>query len=84
MRIIIIEKLRKAPAGIPKDLTIKLKKSVKNVKLMINPVTTPNGLFLLPVNELDKITGKIGKMQGERIVTTPARNANRISKIITT
>ena len=82
IRITTIEKLRKESAGIPKDLTIKLRNKVKNVKLKINPVTTPNGLFLPPVRELDKTTGRIGKIHGDKIVTSPPRNANTNNKII--
>ena len=66
-------------------LTIVDKNNVKKVKLKTNPVMTPIGLALpiwvVPILE-DKIIGSIGKMQGERIVTIPAKNAKTISKII--
>ena len=48
----------------------------------MKPATTPNGLFLPPVKELDNTTGKIGRIQGERIVTKPPKNANTKSKTI--
>ncbi len=70
-----IEKLRSESAEIPKDFTIKLKKRVKNVKLKMNPVTTPNGLFFPPVNELDKTTGRIGSIHGDKIVTNPPKKS---------
>jgi len=56
--------------------------SVKNVKLKINPLMTPSGRFFPPVIDPDKTIGSIGRMQGERIVTMPARNAKRIRSII--
>ncbi len=72
-------------AGIPLSLTIVERKSVKKVKLRINPVTTPIGrdfpVFTLPILEV-KIIGRIGNMHGESTVITPAKNANAISKII--
>ena len=66
-------------------MTIVERKSVKKVKLKINPVITPKGralpISVVPIDE-DKIIGRIGKMQGERIVTIPAKNAKIISRII--
>lgn len=66
-------------------LTIVDKNKVKKVKLKTKPVITPIGLALpiwvVPMLE-DKIIGSIGKMQGERIVIIPARNANIIKRII--
>lgn len=58
------------------------RKSVKNVKLKTKPSTTPTGRFLLPVTELERIIGSNGRMHGERIVTTPAKNANPARRII--
>jgi hypothetical protein len=52
---------------------------VKAVKLAIKPHTTPIGLFFAPPMPPDKTTGRTGRMQGERIVTIPPRNANRMS-----
>jgi len=61
------------------------RKSVKNVKLIINPVITPSGrdlpVSIPPILEL-KMIGRIGKIHGETTVITPAKNANVISKII--
>lgn len=75
-----IEKFRNELAEIPVNETIEDKNSVKNVKLATNPVTTPSGLFFPDGStEEDKMTGKIGKMQGESIVTIPARKAKIIS-----
>jgi len=72
-------------AGIPLIRTIVERKSVKKVKLKINPITTPTGrdlpVFTPPILEVSMI-GKMGKIQGERTVITPAKNANAISKII--
>ena len=82
-RITIIDKLRRESGGMPKVLTNKLKKRVKKVKLRIKPATTPKGLFLPPVKEPVNTTGSIGKIQGERIVTIPAKNAKRINRNIT-
>ena len=73
---------RSDSAGMPLKRTIEERKSVKKVKLTINPVMTPSGRFFPPVIEPDKTIGSIGRMQGERIVTMPARNAKRIRSII--
>lgn len=80
----ITENVRSESAGIPNALTIEERNRVKNVKLRINPTTIPYGLFLLDGSLTDeaRITGRIGRMHGERIVTTPARNANIINIII--
>jgi hypothetical protein len=59
------------------------KKRVKKVKLVINPATTPSGRFFPPVRVPDNTTGRMGRMQGERIVTTPPMNANKRRRIIT-
>jgi hypothetical protein len=82
-KIITIEKIRRESAEIPRVLTSKLKKRVKNVKLKIKPVTTPKGLFLPPLSDPDKTIGRIGRMHGERIVTTPPIKANIIKRIMT-
>ena len=77
------DRKRRDSAGMPLSLTIIERNKVKKVKLKTNPTTTPSGL-LFPVvsTEEDNIIGKTGNMQGERIVTIPARNANAASKII--
>ena len=74
--------VRSASAEIPVALTIAERNSVKKVKLAINPTTTPHGRFLPPVIDEDSTMGRIGKMQGERMVTMPARNANRMRSMI--
>lgn len=53
--------------------------SVKKVKLATKPMIIPKGLDF-PKDE-ERIIGKTGKMQGERMVTTPAKKAKTISKI---
>jgi hypothetical protein len=61
------------------------RKSVKKVKLNTKPVTTPSGrdlpMSLPPIVEV-RMMGKSGKMQGERIVTRPARKAKIMSRNI--
>jgi len=58
--------------------------TVKKVKLRINPATMPYGRrWLLPsLADEARIIGKIGRIHGERIVTTPARKAKTVSMII--
>ena len=69
-------------AETPVSLTRVDKLRVKKVKLRIKPVTIPKG-FLFPVPiEPDRTIGNIGKIHGERIVTTPAKKAKKIKKII--
>ena len=80
--MITTEMFRKLSAEIPVALTIAVRKSVKKVKLKIKPITMPIGRFLLPVKEPERMIGRIGRMQGERIVTMPARRAKRIKMII--
>jgi hypothetical protein len=79
------ETKRKDPAGMPVSWTIDDKKSVKNEKLATKPRTTPIGrdifVFLSPIEE-DSTIGNMGKMQGDNIVTIPARNAKGSNKII--
>jgi hypothetical protein len=61
------------------------RKSVKKVKLATNPVITPSGrdvpICFPPILE-ESMIGKIGSIQGERIVTIPAINANASNSII--
>ena len=83
-RIMITDKFLKTSADIPVNLTIAERKSVNKEKLSTKPVTIPNGLLCPPVKDPDKTTGKIGRIQGERIVTKPARNEKAMSKIIYT
>jgi hypothetical protein len=66
-------------AGIPLKRTNEDKNKVKKVKLNTNPSTIPNGRDLpifLPSKLEVRIIGKTGSIQGERIVTNPAKNAN--------
>ncbi|OGH11687.1 MAG: hypothetical protein A3B38_03290 [Candidatus Levybacteria bacterium RIFCSPLOWO2_01_FULL_36_13] len=77
------DKFRRKSEGIPLIFTIVDKNRVKKVKLKIKPNTIPNGLFLPDVStEEDNITGSIGKMHGERIVTIPAIKAKTAKAII--
>ena len=73
--------LRKS-AESPVFLTMLDKKRVKKVKLPIKPVTTPRGRFFPPESELLKTIGSTGRIQGDKIVTKPAKKAKRISNII--
>ncbi len=79
------ETRRKDPAGIPVSWTIDERNSVKNEKLATKPTTTPIGrdllVFLSPIDE-DRTIGNIGKMQGDNMVTIPARNEKISSMII--
>jgi hypothetical protein len=79
------EKSRRVAAGTPKAFTITVKNSVKKVKLAINPSTIPKGLpFPMSLSPMvdERIIGRIGSIQGERIVTIPARNEKNIKSII--
>ena len=80
----ITDRLLKASADNPVDLTMELKARVKKVKLLIKPMIIPNGLFLLPDSDPDRTIGSIGSIQGERMVTIPPKKANsvRISIIL--
>ena len=78
IKIITTERVRKLSAGMCKSLTIEVKNNVKKVKLKINPLTIPKGRFRPPPTEADKTIGKIGKMHGDKIVTIPAKNANKV------
>lgn len=76
------EMLRRISGDNPVRRTMLAKNRVKKVKLVINPVTIPRGRRLPPPEDPDKTIGKIGKMQGERIVTMPARKAKRMRRIM--
>ena len=65
----------------PVSPIIVVRKSVKKVKLRIKPRIMPYGRFLPPLT-LVRTIGRIGRIQGERIVTIPARNANKSKSII--
>lgn len=80
-----MEKVRSTSGDIPLTLTMEERKSVKKVKLNINPKTIPVGRALpvsFPPIVEERIMGRIGKIQGDSMVTIPAKNANVISKII--
>lgn len=77
----ITDMVRSVSAETPVKLMIVVKNKVKNVKLSMNPATTPSGFFFPPVSVPDKTIGRIGSIHGERIVTMPPKNANK-SKII--
>jgi hypothetical protein len=81
IRIIMDSDLSES-AGIPSCLTIVERNSVKKVKLAINPITTPSGLCLPVASLEDRIIGKRGRIHGDNTVTTPAKNANIVSKNI--
>jgi len=78
----ITENNLKVSAEIPLKETIVERKSVKRVKLAMNPIITPTGRDF-PIAE-ERMIGKIGKIQGDKIVTMPAKKAKIISRIITT
>ena len=72
------EIVRKTEDDTPLILTMVERKRVKKVKLAINPNTTPTGreipVFFPPIVE-ERTIGRTGKIQGESIVTIPAKNA---------
>ncbi len=73
----VIEKLRKVSGDTPVALTIDERKSVKSVKLKMNPITIPTGRLCPPDREPERTIGRTGSMQGERTVTSPAKKANK-------
>lgn len=84
-KITMIENNLKVSADIPKVLTNDVRNKVKNVKLAIKPTIIPIGRALplsWPPTVEVKIIGKIGNIQGERIVTIPAIKAKEIKVII--
>jgi hypothetical protein len=60
------------------------KARVKNEKLATNPLTMPQGRRLPLVTAPVRMTGKTGRIQGDNIVTTPARNEKAASKTMPT
>lgn len=84
-KITITEKNLNESADILIILIIVERKSVKKVKLKTKPTTIPIGrpfpVSLSPIDE-DKMIGNIGKIQGDKTVTIPARNEKIIRKII--
>lgn len=78
-----MDKNRSESAEIPLTLTIVERKRVKKVKLRTNPATTPRGRLFPVVSAVEeRIIGRIGRTQGERMVTIPARNAKVVRKSI--
>ena len=73
------EMFLKKSADNPVAETIADKNRVKKVKLKTKPIIIPRGFLFPPPTVPDKTTGKIGRIQGERIVTTPPKKAKRIS-----
>lgn len=58
------------------------RKRVKKVKLAIKPVTIPSGFLFPPVTEPANTMGRIGRIQGDKMVTIPATKANNMRMII--
>jgi len=77
-----MERERRESAGILKKLTREDKNRVKKVKEAIKPRTTPSGFLLPDLSTEERIIGRSGRIQGERIVTNPAMKANTIKRII--
>ena len=63
----------------PKALVKAVKDSVKTVKLRIRPKAIPKGRILPCVVPADRIAGSMGRMQGDRTVKMPAKNAKKRS-----
>jgi len=82
MRRTIPAIIRSVLEGIPVKRTISVRKRVKKVKLMIKPRIMPSGFLRLPPTDPERTIGSIGKIQGEIIVTIPARKANAKSNNI--
>lgn len=72
-KIINTDKFLKTSGDIPSVLTKKDKNKVNKLKESTKPNMIPYGLFLSPLIDPDNTIGSTGKMQGERIVTIPAR-----------
>jgi hypothetical protein len=71
----------KAEGGIFNNLMRVARVRVKMLKLKIKPRITPAGRLLPPMLP-DKTIGSTGRIQGERIVTTPERKAKNRSIVI--
>ncbi len=71
-----MEKLRRILGDMLKTLTKPDKKRVKKVKLAMKPKMVPICFLktLFSEIETDRTIGKTGKIQGERMVTMPAKN----------
>lgn len=73
---------RRMSGDAPVYLTSVARERVKNEKLATNPTTTPYGLYLPPAIPPLRTSGRMGKIHGDRIVTNPPANANKVSNII--
>lgn len=73
---------RKISVLIPSAFANANENVAKNVKLRIKPTITPSGRLLPPVSDPDNTIGKMGNMQGDKIVTNPAIKAKTSSIII--
>ena len=71
--------LRKRSGLMPRCRVSALSARVKKVKLTTRPVTIPSGRRFPPVIPADNTTGRIGRMQGARMVAIPARKAKKMS-----
>lgn len=72
-----IAKYRRISVDIPNLCTIHERNKVKKVKLKINPQIIPKGLLFPPKTPPASNGGNMGKMQGDNIVTTPAKKENK-------
>lgn len=81
-RSTITARLRRESGLMPVALTRVVRVRVNTVKLPTKPVTTPMGRYRFFVAEPARMMGRRGRMQGERIVTKPAKKAKRMSKSI--
>jgi hypothetical protein len=76
------ESNRRAPVDIPRAFARVNEKTAKKVKLRIKPVTTPRGRHFPFDSEPDRTMGRIGRMHGDSIVTSPPINENPSNRII--
>lgn len=74
--------IRNVFEGTPVSFIIDVRKRVKKVKLKIKPRIMPIGRFLSPLTDPESTIGRIGKIQGDNIVTIPAKNAKSNNSII--
>jgi hypothetical protein len=79
----IMETVLRRSAETPVRRTRADRKRVKKVKLAIKPKIMPNGRdfeFSFVLTEEERIIGRTGKIQGERMVTIPAIKAKITKK----
>lgn len=77
-RMVIAAIFLRVSPGSPVARTIEVRNRVKKVKLMMNPETTPSGRFFPSWAEAPRTIGRSGRIQGERMVTSPPKKAKRI------